>query len=261
MKWKSTNILFLLGIGLPVLCLAGLAWLTAWPHYVACGAVAAVCGTLLFWLFKKTACLPYPRDSYGSLTPLQLDLPGDFGVALCTDKSLAQHDFLLRIAEFVSPLRFGGATPMVVLNPLMLENEGAEFMAMAAVREIGRYKLKIQPKTVLWLLCPILALAALILSVPAFDLPLERYFGPFLTQLILPLVCALALVAHIFAWNRRAAAQDARLDRFMLQYYPADRVEWQIKKMGVLEGRFDKATYRPFNEHCLKERIEQLRSK
>lgn len=258
MKWRSSNVLYLIGIGLPLVVIAGLGIKIAWPSIWGCAAILITTVLLLKALIGKVRFLPRSLAEYGELTPEELELPGAPNVEVYSSKTLCQYDFILRIAEFLSPFSFGGSTPKVVLNPKLLQEKGKRFMEIAVMREIERYRKNHQVSSILHLLLPPLLLAIIVLSVFAFKIPVLDYLGPFWLQFVMPFLFTLLFGLHLFIWNKSLSAKDYQLDLYLASLFGVKDVKQFIISVAELERGGEKEHHVPMNQHYTSLRLKQL---
>ncbi|MEG2843281.1 MAG: hypothetical protein RR900_07325, partial [Ruthenibacterium sp.] len=179
MKLKSTNIYYLLGlIPLTVLDFT-LGMVLAKSHLWLVIALGALCVLSVYAIIKKFIWVPHSEKSYGNLKSVEFSLPVDYEVDLYESEKMACYDFLVRVAELISPLSFHGERPKLVINPNLRAQYGDAFMQIAAVRELRRYEKKGALRTLLRLVMPVELLLALVLSVFAFQVDLTQYFSFF----------------------------------------------------------------------------------
>mgnify|MGYP006912197581 FL=1 len=258
MNWKSSNVYYLAGIGIPLASAALLGAKIAVPRPWLAAVILAGGICLLRMLTLKTLALPRPLHEYGALTPLDLELPRDYGVELCTSPELGRYDFALRVAELISPMRFRGSRPKVAVNPVLLEKYGKQFMRIAIVREIERYRRKCQPAVILQLVLPPLVLLNAILCVFAFRIPVEQRLGPFLFQVVLPFALTLCFLGHLLLWNKRISRQDFRLDSFLTTVFPMEDVKNYIALVEEMERGMEKKPHQGLNDYYASARLRNL---
>ncbi|MEM1483332.1 hypothetical protein V6615_00480 [Oscillospiraceae bacterium PP1C4] len=258
MKWKSTNIFYLAGIGLPLAAITAFGIKIAWPTIWISIAILAVSAFLFKILIGKIIFLPRPEREYGELKPLLLDLPETYGVELYTCSALCKYDFVLRIVELLSPFAFRGNSPKVVVNPQLLEKKGDLFMKIAITREIERYQRKYQMHTILHLTVPVLVMIAIILGVFAFDIRVSNYISPFILQFAMPFLFTILFVGHLFIWNKCLSQKDFKLDSFLTSVFPVEDVKSYILGVEELERRNEKQKHGTFNDHYTSMRIKKL---
>lgn len=257
MRWKSTNIWYLAGLGVPLLAAAALA-VKAWPTVWVILTVLIALVLSFRLLISKTLALPHPVRAYGELKPLALTLPKDYGVELYTCEAMAKYDFILRVAELLSPVKFSGKPPKIAVNPSLIKEKGESFMQVAVVREIIRSRGAYQVRSVLRLALPLLLAAVCVLAVFAYDIPVSEYMNPFIFQFALPFLCTALFAGHLFLWNRSLSKQDFKLDAYLLTVFTEDEVRSYIKVMDELERKGEKQKSAAFSDHYLKERLEKL---
>ena len=179
MKFKSTNIYYMLGlIPLTVLDFALGMWL-ARAHLWLVIVLGGICALLVHSIIKKFRCVPHTEKSYGTLKPSSLTLPGNYDVAVYESEEMGKYDFMVRTAELISPMRFKGQKPKLIINPKMRREYGDTFVQIAAVRELRRYETNGALRLLLRLVMSVEAMAAVALSVFAFQVDLSLYFSNF----------------------------------------------------------------------------------
>jgi hypothetical protein len=258
MKWKSSNVFYLIGIGLPLTVMGALGIKIAWPSVWGCAAIFAATVLLLKMLIRKVRFLPRPLAEYGELKRETLELPGDPEVEVYSSNALCQYDFVLRIAEFLSPFSFADRPPKVVINPRLLQEKGTRFMQIAVMREIERYRRKHQTTAILHLLLPLFALAIAALSVFAFKIPLSDYLGPFWVQFAMPFLFTIFLGLHLFLWNKSLSVRDYQLDLFLTSLFTVADVKQYILSVEKLEGGNETKKQGAFNHYYTNLRLKQL---
>jgi len=258
MKWRSSNVLYLIGIGLPLLVIAELIIKIAWPSVWGCAAIIVITVLLLKSLIRKVRFLPRALEEYGELIPVELDLPGNPDVEVYSSNALCQYDFVLRIAEFLSPFSFGDTKPKVVINPQLLKEKGKRFMEMAVMREIERYRRNYQVSTILHLFLPLSFLAILVLSVFAFKIPVLEYLGPFWLYFAMPFLLTFLFGLHLFTWNRSLSIKDYQLDSYLASLFGLKEVKQFIMSVAELERRGEKQHHAPVNHHYISQRLKKL---
>lgn len=258
MKWRSSNVWYLAGIGIPLAIIAVLGIKAVWPSIWGSAAILVITVLLLRALIGKTRFIPHPLAQYGELKPQELDLPGNPGVDLYTSGSMCRYDFVLRIVEFLSPLSFEGGRPKVVINPRLLEEKGERFMQIAVMREVERYRRNYQAVSILRLVLPLFAFAIAVLTVFAFDIPLTERLGVFWVQFAMPFLYTILLGLHLFFWNRRISAMDGELDLFLTSVFTVEDVKRYIISVGELERGYEKSKTSTLNQHYINTRLKQL---
>lgn len=258
MRWRSSNVLYLIGIGFPLVIIAGLGIKAAWPSVWGSAAIIITTVLLLKALIGKVRFLPRSLAEYGELTPVELELPGAPDVEVYSSNALCQYDFILRIAEFLSPFSFGNSRPKVVLNPKLLQEKGKRFMEIAVMREIERYRRNYQVSSILHLVTPLLLLAIVVLSVVAFKIPLSDYLGPFWFQFAMPFLFTLLFGLHLFIWNKSLSAKDYQLDLYLVSIFSVKDVKQYIINMEELERGGEKQHHAPINQHYTSLRLKRL---
>lgn len=258
MKWRSTNVFYLIGIGFPLVIIAGLSIKIAWPSIWGIGAILIITALLLKALISKVRFLPRALEEYGELTPVELKLPENPGVEIYSSDVLYKYDFLLRIAEFLSPFSFGNSKPKVVINPQLLQEKGKRFMEIAVMREIERYRRNHQVSTVLHLFLPLAVVAILILSIIAFKIPVLEHLGPFWLYFAMPFIFTLLFGLHVFLWNRSLSAKDFQLDSHLASLFGVKDVKQYIMSVAELERRGEKQHHAPVNQHYVSQRLKKL---
>jgi hypothetical protein len=257
MKWKSTNWLYLLGIGLPLALITAFGALLAWPRLLYALPVAALGVICMAALFRKVLFMPRALAEYGDLEPLDLPLPvyGDAG--LFTSAAMNKYEFLCRTVEVLSPFRLSGKPPVAVINP-GLASLGEDFIRIAAVRELRRYQGAYPVRAALRLLAPPLTAVALVMAAVYFELPVSEWLNPFLLQFAAPFLAMLLLLAHLYFWNRSLSAQDCTLDLFLTGVFPLEQVKRYIIASEEWERRYEKEKHSEFNRRSADTRITQL---
>lgn len=258
MKWRSSNVFYLIGIGFPLLVMTTLSIKAVWPSIWGCIAIFVVMALLLKVLIGKVRFLPHPIAEYGELKRELLHLPGEPNVEVYSSKALCQYDFVLRIAEFLSPLSFADNLPKVVINPQLLQEKGKRFMEIAVMREVERYRRKHQVAAILHLLLPLFVPVIVILSIVAFKIPISDYLSLFMMQLVMPFLFTILSGLHLFLWNRSISAKDYQLDLFLTSMFSVKDVKEYINTLGKLEGRDEKQKYDSLNQHYTSLRLKQL---
>lgn len=259
MKLKSTNIYYLIGL-IPWLVLdLGLALYLSYDIKWLFYPLLLIGIGVIYLLVQKFTYLPRAKSEYESLEESKITLPVSYGVDIYTCKSLSQHSFILRVAEVLSPLILQkNETLKVVMNEQLLKEEGEQFMQIAVVRELERYRTKSQVKVVLRLVVPLLMMVGVVLTVLAFRVNLLDYATSFTVNFALPFMVVVIFLLHLFLWNRYLSKEESRLDRFLLQHFSLGAVEHYISKIEELEGSNEKEKYKVFNQHYAKERISKL---
>lgn len=258
MKWKSSNVIYLIGIGFPLVIIAGLSIKIVWPSIWGSGAILIITALLLKALISKVRFLPRALAEYGELSPVELKLPGDPDVEVYSSNVMCQYDFLLRIAEFLSPFSFGDNRPKIVINPQLLQEKGKRFMEIAVMREIERYRRNHQVNTILRLFLPLAVVAILILSVFAFKIRILEYLGPFWVYFAMPFICTLLFGLHVFLWNRSLSVKDYQLDSHLASLFSVKDVKQYIMCVAELERRGEKQHHAPVNQHYVSQRLKKL---
>ena len=258
MKPKSTNIFYYLGLlPLTVLDFALGMWL-ARAHLWLVIVLGVLCVLVVGAVIRKFRCLPHTVESYGKLIPSTLTLPGRTDIALFESEEMARYDFMVRVAEFLSPMHFNDEKPKLIINPKMRKEYGDTFMQIAGMREVRRYETHGALRLLLRLVIPVEAMITVALCVFAFQVDLSQYFSNFFLNFILPFLLVVLLVGDLYLWNRSISAQDARLDSFLTSCFSVQDIENYILTIEALEGGNEKENSKKFNAHYAQERIKRL---
>lgn len=259
MKWKSTNIFYFIGVGLPLIVAAALSIRLAYPGKIwVIVLVAVVAALILKTVIKKTLWVPNSIDSYGEITLLELELPKEYGVDVYTSETMCKYDFIFRLAELVSPLAFRGNRPKIMVNPKMLKEEGEDFIKIAVTEQIERYRSKYQLFTTLRLVCPILLIVIAGLSIFVLNINLSVYIPGFLLSYLAPAILLGIFMLHLFLWNRSLSKKDQKIDTILATLFPMEDVKSYIKTVDRLERKGEKDNKAQVSQHYLEQRLKHL---
>lgn len=255
MHWRSSNIWYAVALGPLAAAAAALGHLALTPSAWA-WLPPAVGVVLLAWGGRKILFLPRPAADYGEMKEVALRVPRRYGVTLRACPAMDRYAFIPRVAELLSPLRFGpDASPVVAVNPGALERHGERFVVMAAVREIERYRRHGRLKTIVHLLAPLLALgcAALLLVWRG-----QEWVGPVATNFAAPFAFSLLVIGHLLTWNRAVSRRERELDDVLAEVFsPAEAREFIEVSEGMEQGQ-DGEKSRALNDYYMRERLKRL---
>lgn len=258
MKMRSTNGYYMLGL-LPVTILDfGLGMYLARSKWWLVLGIFACCILVCIRIVKKFYCVPYSEASYGEMEKLPLILPVPYKTVVFSCENMARYNFLNRIAEVISPMKWKDDYVKIAVNPVMLKKYGSGFIKIAAVRELKRYETGAAYKTLLLLAIPLEMTIAGVLSVFAFRMDLTAYLGNFFVNVLLPFLMAAGLGIFLFLWNRYISRLDMRLDQYLLQWFSPDEVKTYILVVEELEQKQEREKSHTFSQHYAQERIEKL---
>lgn len=256
-KWSSSNTWYAI-ILVPLLLLN--AWLafsllrpSVWAWLVPMPAAFAA-----LWILLRMRHLPRPASAYARMKKADAFSPNFLGVEVFFCPEMDRYDFLLRVAEFISPMTFAeGARPKVAISPRLFEACGRDFMEVAVAREVESYRLRTRLKIILHLATPVLLIAATAMLV-AMNAPHFARLGAFATDFILPALFSGAFVLHILLWNKSVSRHDRIIDARLAEWFHSERIKSYIATIEELENARVDSRHRPFNAHYARERIQGL---
>lgn len=255
---KSSNWIYM-AITLPLLFIDGvLGIIVAGRHPVI---QVLILGALVFAAVKiigKFSHMPYKKAAYADIESIDLDIPLDWSVSVCTSAKMAEYDFLGRIAEVVSPMKMGKRPCVVAVNPSVLEKEGKTYMRIAVTREVLRYAKRIPAKLFALIALPVMLFIGVILFFFSFHQVLTSYFSMAALNLLLPFALMLLFLLSLFFWNSRVAYYDTVLDTALLEYFPKQAVIDYVKRTEAMMAKGDKEKSKVFNEHFLSSRVRKI---
>lgn len=255
MNWRSSNIWYAVALAPLLAAATALAYLvlapSAWAYLPP-----AVAAALLIWGGRKIAFLPRPARDYGEMTDVPVRVPRRYGVTLRACPSMDRYAFIPRVAELLSPFRFGPqAAPVVAVSPGALARHGERFVVMAAVREIERYRRHGRLKTIVHLLAPLLALGC---GVLLLLLRGQEWFGPVVTNFAAPFAFSLLVIGHLLTWNRSVSRRERELDDVLADLFSPAEVREFIEISEGMEQGLDGEKCRALNEYYMRERLKRL---
>ena len=261
-KIRSNNWCYLMGI-LPfiviMLVIAETRISVVWEQV----AVAVLVTIIVISLIRKFLYLPYSLDKYGECKEIKLDLPVDWDVKIYSCEEMDRYPFLKRYVEIFSPLIRGKDKEIkVMVSPFFLKKQKSRFVEICVTREIVKYCRKVQIKTTLGVVIPILAWLTFL---EAFFLlgwkdMFVKYSG--ITNFFGPILTAAIIIITLFLWNASISKMDYKLDAELKKYYHKTEIADYIRKWDELllpdEKELIKQEKREIELHYIKERIDRL---
>lgn len=221
---KTNNIKYIYYVLFPLGLVFGLYVLMDSPLILKL-SISAIFLLIAGFMLKKIWHLPRPLKDYGNLEPIEVELPGRFGVALCTSEKMDSYRFLNRNIEILSPLfNKKDSALTVVISPTLFEKIGLKNVKIGVVREIIKYQSKTHIKTIASLFLPFIAMVILV----------ELYFVTGFNRIysinegapvfFVPLVITIYFVATLLIWNKYVSKIDFHLDCKLVDYFSKEDI-------------------------------------
>lgn len=227
-------------------------------------AAAAVIGIwIMILVFRKFQYLPRPIKDYGDMEPYDLRLPDDFHVTTFLCSQMDQYDFIKRNVEIISPLvRRRNAALKIALSPRFIKGEGDEFMRIAVLREIIRYKQGAQVKVLLGFVTPILLMVTLLEAYLVFGFTHRYPIGEGVVNFLGPILIAAVSICLALVWNQYVSSVDYQVDHELKDYASKDDIAAYIQRWDELllpdEPELINEKSRQLEQYYIKKRLERL---
>lgn len=261
-KIKSNNWCYLAGI-IPfiviMLVIAEMKINNVWVRI----ALVVLAVIIVVSLIRKFLYLPYSLDKYKEYKEIELDLPDNWDVKIYSCQEMDRYPFLKRYVEIFSPLFASKDRKIrIFVSPSFLKKQKSRFVEICVTREIVKYCSKVQIKTTLGLVMPILAWVTFL---EAFFLlgwkeTFDKYSG--VTNFFGPILTAAIIISTLFLWNMSVSKMDYKLDAELKKYFQKTEIADYIQKWDELslpdEKELIKQEKREIEMHYIQKRIDKL---
>lgn len=256
---RSTNKFYFWGLGTPIIIITILSMILFYHNFLYVVLSALLSLFIIGFLYKKTRYIPYSKSAYEDLELLHLPLPTEYKVEVYSSQSMSNNKFALRIVELISPYYLKKEPLKAVINKKLYKEFGESFFSIAVTRELEKYKIKYQIKTILRLLLPIffgIIIALLFQILKGSGILPNSLFIP---HFLLPVLLMLLFVTHLYLWNRMMLKMDYQLDENLATFFSLEEIVKYIVVVDKIERGGDKEKYSEVNEHYQKERVKRIK--